>query len=213
MLLRHGRIYPGKTAWTTAHRRWLAAQRFLHADSELAFLDYLAAVDGLVARRAAFDQRLSQIALGGEHWPTVARLRAFRGIDTLSALALHVEVGDWSRFRGPSQLAAWLGLVPSLEQSGESSSRGAITKTGSRYARRLLVEAAWHYARVPRIGASLHQRQQGQPAHILQLAWRAQHRLYRLSRRMASRGKPGNVGTIALARELAGFLWAAAVAP
>jgi Transposase IS116/IS110/IS902 family len=123
--------------------------------------------------------------------PTVARLRCFRGIETLSALVLHLEVGDFARFQRPGQLAAWLGLVPSLHQSGESETRGSITKTGSSFARRILVEAAWHYLREPRIGATLRDRHAGQPDHILQIAWRAQHRLYRLQRRLRTRGKPG----------------------
>jgi transposase len=213
MLLRHGRVYPRRTCWTRQHRAWLGEQQWRHPASELAYLDYVAAVDGLVARRAAIDERLSRIAQDPALWPAVARLRCFRGVDTLTALALVCEVGDWSRFSRPAQLAAWLGLVPSLSQSGESLTRGAITKTGSQHARRLLVESAWHYMRVPRVGGTLAQRQTGQPAHILQIAWRAQTRLYKLHRRMRDRGKPPGVTTVAVARELAGFLWAAAQAP
>ena len=111
------------------------------------------------------------------------------------------------------QLGSWLGLVPSREQSGESDRHGAITKTGSKYARRILVEAAWHYSRPPRIGQALTERHDGQPDHILQIAWRAQHRLHRIHKRMRDRKKPGNVITVACARELACFLWAAATAP
>ena len=165
-----------------------------------------------MARKAALEERLSHLAVEGEWPPTVARLRCFRGIDTLSAFALCLEIGDFARFQRPAQLAAWLGLVPAFNQSGESSSQGSITKTGSGYARRLLVEAAWHYLREPRIGVTLRNRQQGQPAHVLQIAWRAQHRLHRLQRRLRGRGKPGNLATVAVARELACFLWAAAVA-
>ena len=110
----------------------------------------------------------------------MARLRCFRGIDTLSALALHLEVHDWQRFERAPRLASWLGLTPSLSQSGESSSQGPITKTGSGYARRLLVEAAKHYGRAPRCGVVLARRQEGQPDHVLAIAWRAQHRLFRL---------------------------------
>jgi transposase len=212
LLLRYGRVYDGGGTWTQAHRRWLAAQRFEHVPTELAYLDALAAIDGLLTRRAALDERLSLLATEPQHWPTVARLRCFCGIETLSALVLHLEVGDFGRFQRPGQLAAWLGLVPSLHQSGESETRGSITKTGSGFARRILVEAAWHYLREPRIGVSLRDRHAGQPDHILQIAWRAQHRLYRLHRRLRARGKPGNVAVVATARELACFLWAAAVA-
>lgn len=214
LLLRQGRVWggPGGT-WTRAHRRWLAAQRFEHPASELAFLDTLAAVDGLVARKSALDECLSRLALDPLWWPTVARLRCFRGIDTLSALALHLEVHDWQRFRRPTQLASWLGLTPSLAQSGQSSAYGPITKTGSGYARRILVEAAKHGGRPPLIGATLQSRQTGQPDHVLQIAWRAQQRLHRQTSRMRERGKPANVVTVAAARELSCFLWAAAVAP
>lgn len=211
LLLRYGRVYDraGGT-WTQEHRRWLGAQQFEHAPTELAYIDYLAAIDGLLARRAALDERLSRIAQQDELWPLVSRLRCFRGIETLTALVLCLEIGDFSRFQRPGQLAAWLGLVPSLHQSGESETRGAITKTGSGYARRLLVEAAWHYARPPRIGATLRNRQLGQPEQVLQIAWRAQDRLYRLHQRLRTRGKPGNVAAVAAARELACFLWSAA---
>jgi len=211
LLLLHGRVYPEPTTWNQRHRRWLGGQRFDEAVAELAYLDTLAAVDGLVARKAALDERLSRLALEGEWAETVARLRCFRGIDTLSAFALALEIGDFCRFQRPAQLASWLGLVPALDQSGESRRQGAITKTGSSYARRLLVEAAWQYLREPRIGVTLRNRQEGQPAQVLQIAWRAQHRLYRLQKRLRARGKPGNVVTVAVARELACFLWAAAV--
>ncbi|HTX63641.1 MAG TPA: transposase, partial [Acidimicrobiales bacterium] len=114
------------------------------------------------------------------------------------------------RFTHPKALGSWLGLTPSLSQSGESARAGSITKTGSTLARRLLVEAAWHYGRDPRIGATLANRQAGQPDHVLQIANRAQPRLHRVYHQMRKRGKPHNVATVAIARELACFLRAAA---
>jgi transposase len=212
LLLLHGRVYDQPTTWNRPHRQWLARQQFDQATTELAYLDTLAAVDGLVARKAALDERLSHLALDGEWAPTVARLRCFRGIDTLTALVLSLEIGDFARFQRPAQLASWLGLVPTLDQSGESRTSGGITKCGSSFARRLLVEAAWHYLRQPHIGATLQNRQAGQPAHVLQIAWRAQYRLHHQLTRLRSRGKPGNIATVAVARELACFLWASAVA-
>lgn len=213
MLLRHGLIYPERSTWTTRHRAWLARRGFDDPVSDLAFADLLAAVDGLTARKAALAERVSRLAVEGPWWPTVARLRAFRAIDTLTALALHLELcGDWQRFARPRSLGLWLGLTPSLEQSGESAHAGSITKTGSTLARRLLVEAAWHYGRPPRIGATLANRQQGQPDHILQIANRAQQRLHRVHHSMRARGKNPNVIVVAVARELACFLWAAATA-
>jgi transposase len=212
-LLRHGLVYPESSTWTTRHRAWLARQSFAEPVSALAFADQVAAVDGLSARKAALAERISRLAVDGPWWPTVARLRAFRGIDTLTALAIHLELSaDWQRFSRPTSLGMWLGLTPSLAQSGESRRAGAITKTGSTLARRLLVESAWHYSRPPRIGATLKNRQQGQPDHLLQISYRAQQRLHHVHRTMRARGKHGNVIVVAAARELACFLWAAATA-
>lgn len=211
LLLLHGRVYDG-SGWTKTHRRWLARQRFDEPAAELAYIDLLAAVDGLVARKQALDERLSRLALEGDWSATVARLRCFRGIDTLTAFVLCLEIGDFHRFPRPAKLAGWLGLVPSLDQSGESRHQGAITKTGSGYARRLLVEAAWHYLPQPSEGPTIAARRAGQPDHVIQIAHRAERRLHRQYARLRARGKPGNVTTVAVARELACFCWAAAVA-
>ena len=214
LLLIHGRVWDEPKTWTQRHRQCLAAQVFDHEATELVFVDALAALDGLLARREVLDERLGRLALDDRVWPTVSRLRCFRGIDTLTALTVHLELGgDWRRFGSARQVGAWLGLTPSLTQSGESSTQGSITKTGSSLARRLLVESAWQYMRPPRIGVTLRNRQQGQPDHVLQTAWRAQQRLFKVHQKMHDRGKPHNVITVAVARELAGFLWAAATAP
>jgi transposase len=212
LLLRHGRVWDG-SAWTRAHRRWLSSQRFEQPNTQLAFIDNLAACDGLTARKEALDERLSYVAREPEFWPLVSRLRAFRGLDTLSALIIVLEVHDFERFDRAVQLASWLGLVPSRQQSGESDVHGQITKTGSKYARRILVESAWQYTRSPMIGKALAGRHEGLPDHVLQIAWRAQHRLHRIHKRMRERRKPHNVITVACARELACFIWAAATAP
>ncbi|HUK77430.1 MAG TPA: IS110 family transposase [Thermoleophilia bacterium] len=211
LLLRHGRVWERSSGtWTQAHRRWLARQRFEQPATELAFTDALAAIDGLLARKAVLEEHLARVAHQADLWPVVARLRCLRGIDTFSALVLHLEVGEWNRFARAPQLAAWLGLAPALRQSGESAVSGPITKTGSRRARRILVEAAKHCDRPPRIGVTLANRQQGQPDHVLQTAWRAQQRLFCVHQRLRHRGKPANVVTVAMARELACFAWALA---
>src|SRR5712691_8466519 len=118
---------------------------------------------------------------GCASWP---RPGCCRGIDTLSAFVLCLEIGDFTRFPRPAKLAAWLGLVPSLDQSGESRRQGAITKTGSGYARRLLVEAAWHYLPRPSEGPALAERRAGQPDQVLHIAHRAERRLHRLYHRL-----------------------------
>jgi transposase len=214
MLLRHGIVYPKDNTWGAEHRRWLSRQRFEQEMSAFVFADLFARVDGLTARKVMLADRISRLAVDPEFWPTVARLRAFKGVDTLTALSIHLELGaDWQRFEKPTRLGAWLGLTPSLTQSGESSRQGAITKTGSGLARRLLVKSAWHYNREPRIGATLHNRQQGQPEHVLQISNAAQQRIHRVYTRMKARGKPHHVIVVACARELACFMWAAATAP
>ena len=214
MLLRHGRVYPRPTNTGARSTAAGAASSSSRAMSAFVFADLVARVDGLTARKAVLAERISRLATDPEFWPTVARLRAFRGVETLTALSIHLELGaDWHRFEKPTRLGSWLGLTPSLTQSGESSRQGAITKTGSGLARRLLVESAWHYAREPRIGATLENRQQGQPEHVLQISNTAQQRIHRVYRRMKARGKPHHVTTVAVARELSCFLWAAATAP
>jgi transposase len=214
MLLRHGRVYPKDSTWTQEHRRWLAAQQFPEAMSAFTYADLIATIDGLTARKKVLAERISELATDPSWWPTVARLRAFRGVDTLTALAIHLELGtDWARFEKPTRVGSWLGLTPSRCQSGESDRHGSITKTGSMLARRLLVESAWQYAREPRIGVTLKNRQAGQPDHILQISNRAQQRLHHLYTSMRARGKPHNVTIVAVARELSCFLWAAATAP
>lgn len=212
LLLRYGRVWdPGRSAWTVAHRRWLAGQAFEEQATELAYLDALGAIDALAARKTALDEQLGRLASDPRFCATVGRLRCFRDLDTLSALVLHLEVHDWSRFARPGELAAWVGLTPSLAQSGESRTSGPIAKTGSGYARRILVEAARHAGRRPYLSPELGRRSADQPAAVRALAWRAQGRLYRMSARLRARRKPANVIAVAAARELACFLWAAAL--
>jgi transposase len=213
MLLRHGRVYPKPTTWKRDHRNWLAGQRFDERTSGLVYLDLLARVDTLTARKLQLREEIVGLANDQRWWPTVARLRTFRAIDTVSALSIHLELGaDWERFAKPHRLGAWLGLTPSLNQSGESSTSGSITKTGSTLARRLLIEAAWHYGPRPHVGPALQTRQAGQPEHILAISNKAQRRLHRVYQHMKARGKPHGVVTVAVARELSCFLWAAATA-
>ena len=205
MLLRHGRVWAEGSAWTQRHRAWLARQRFAHVESELAFSDYLATVDAAAGRKLALAERLSRLAQEDDLWPTIARLRAFCGIDTLTALGLQLELsGDWTRFARPAQLSAWLGLIPSLHQSG-SRARRARSRRPAPSTRRLLVESAWHYRRPPYLAPTLAARQEGVPEAVLQGSWRAQRRLHRVFGQLKARGKPASVATVAVARELAGF--------
>ena len=133
-----------------------------------------------------------------------------RGIDTLTAIGLVAEAGDFSRFKTAEQFMSFVGLVPSERSSGESRRQGSITKAGSAHARRLLVESAWNGRRRPTVGYEFARRQRGQDPQVLEHAWRCQQRLHRRWARMAGRGKPHQKIVVACARELAGFVWAIA---
>jgi transposase len=213
LLLRHDVHFeePAR-AWTTRHRDWLGRVR-LEGPAQLTLLDYLGAIDALVVRRDTLEGHIERLLPGSPWAQTAARLRCLRGIDTLSAVGLCAEIGDWQRFDRAGRLMSYLGLVPSEDSSGERRRQGQITKTGSRHARRLLVEAAWHYRRPPRRGETLKRRQAGQDAHTIALSWKAQQRLHHTWRRLdTERGKRRTVVAVAVARELAGFCWAIATA-
>ncbi|MGH8742522.1 MAG: transposase [Burkholderiales bacterium] len=137
-----------------------------------------------------------------------SRLRCLRGIDTLTAAGLCAEIGDFERFARAEQLMSYVGLVPSEHTTGQLRRLGAITKTGSGHARRLLVEAAWHYRKRPAISTSLADRHDGQSAHAIAIAWTAQQRLHRTWQHLEQRAKRRTIIAVAAARELAGFCWA-----
>jgi transposase len=212
LLLRHDiRYEDGGSAWTERHRAWLARVDLGERGARATLTDYLGAIDTLVCRRTELEATIAELVPDSPWADTVARLRCLRGVDTLSAVGLCAEVGDFERFQRAGQLMSYLGLVPSEDSSGERRRQGAITKTGSRHARRLLVEAAWHYRKAPAKGQALKRRQAGQPPNILAIAWQAQQRLYRVWRRLdAERGKRRTIVAVAVARELAGFCWALA---
>jgi transposase len=213
-LLRREIYYQGPArAWTQKHRRWLTSLRFSDRASQLTMADYLHAHDVLLARRATIETELEQLA-GGSPWAaTIARLRCLRGIDTLSALGLCAEIGQFDRFEHPDSVAAYLGIVPSEHTTGQQRRQGAITKAGSTHARRLLIEAAYHYQRQPGIGETLQRRQHGQPTEIINIAWRAQRRLNaRWHQLKHTRKKANGIVAVAIARELAGFCWEIALA-
>ena len=207
--LRHGRLLP-TSAWTVTRRKWLGEQRFAHAAEQITFDSYLHAVD-LVDARIEQLERAIRASAEQEPWrELVARLRCLRGIDTLSALGLVTEIGDFNRFTTAEQFMAFVGLVPSEHSSGERRRQGSITKVGNSHVRRLLVEAAWHARRRPTVGYELSRRQRGQDPAVIERAWRCQQRLYQRWQRMAGRGKPQQKIVVACARELAGFVWAIA---
>ena len=198
---------PGE-AWSRKHRSWLTSVRFADQASRATLADYLHAHDVLVARRDQVEAELAQLALSAPCAHTVARLRCLRGIDTLSALGLCAEIGEWERFDHPDQLAAYLGIVPCEHTTGAQRRLGSITKAGSTHARRLLVEGAYHYRRGPAVGEALERRQRGQSPQIINIAWRAQRRLNARWRQLKdARKKPNGIVAVAIARELAAYCW------
>jgi transposase len=211
LLLRHGIVYEDTSStWTQRHRVWLHAQD-LGGGAQATLLDYLGAIDTLDCRRAGLEKTIAELVPSSPYAQTVARLRCLRGIDTLSATGLAVEIGDFTRFERAGRLSSYLGLVPSEASSGQTRRQGGITKTGSRHARRLLVEASWHYRKTPARGVTLQRRQDGQPAHVIAISWHAQRRLHTVWKRLAEeRGKRRTIVAVAVARELAGFCWALA---
>jgi transposase len=208
-LLRQG-CHCGRPAWTKLHRRWLAGLKFEQAVHHLVPEDYVQAVEAAAARR---DRLTAQIEALLPDWtlaPVVAALQTMRGMALVNVATLIAELGDLSRFANPRQLMAYLGLVPCEHSSGASVRRGGITKAGNSAARRLLIEAAWCYRFPARVSRELRLRQEDQPKSIREIAWKGQVRLCARYRRLARTGKPANVVTTAIARDLAGFVWAIA---
>jgi len=212
LLLRHDLRFEGNN-WTQRHLDWLGRIELPEPVAQSVLLDGIGAIDALLARRESLETQMASLVEGSPWERQVAHLRCLRGIDTLSALGLCAEIGDFERFARPAQLMSYLGLVPSENTTGEKRRQGSITKSGSRHARRLLVEAAWHYRRAPRKGTALRHRQEGQPQSVCAISWKAQQRLHRSWVRLDSeRGKRRTLCAVAVARELAGFCWAVTTA-
>jgi len=211
LLLRHGLVYDGGRAWTGAHHTWLGHIRLGEPAARAAFEDYLGAVLAAGLRRDRLDAQITQMAVSPPYARLVGRLECLRGVGTLTAFALCVEIGDWHRLSGGT-IGAYLGLVPSESQSGVRHSRGPITKAGNRHARRLLVEAAWHHRRPLRTSLPLERRRAGQRPEVRARAELASRRLHarwdHLERR---RGLRSTLVATAVARELAGWCWSLAV--
>jgi transposase len=213
LLLRHEVRFDGPQAnWTQAHLGWLAGVRLEQPASQRALEDYRGAVVALIVRREQLEAEIAK-ALPESPWAKSARrLMCLRGIDTLTAAGLCAEIGDFNRFRHPAQVMSYLGIVPSEHSSGDKRRRGPITKSGSQHARRLLVEAAWHYRRPPRVAGSLARRQLDGEPEIVALSWKAQRRLHHVWQQMEQRNKRRTIIAVAAGRELAGFCWAVATA-
>jgi transposase len=209
-LLRQGYVYSGKSRWSKAHMNWIVDISMPHRAQQLALDEYIDALNEALDR---VDRLTDQIRIFVQNWrmgPVVAALQSLRGVSLIVAVTTVAELGDLSRFDHPGQLMAYLGLVPSEHSSGEHVKRKGITKTGNGHVRRVLVEAAWAYRLPARRSRPLRKRQQGIAKPICQISWQAQLRLCARYRQMVARGKNKSVVITAIARELAGFIWAIA---
>lgn len=207
MVLRQGFRYAGRAGWTFRYRHWLSGLRFPHAAQQLAFQEYIQAIEEAEKR---VDRLTTEIGRAVESWSraeVVAGLQALRGVSLVTAATLVTEIGDISRFENPRELMAYLGLVPSEHSSGAKIRRGAITKAGNAHVRRVLAEAAWAYQGPARVGQGMMRRQDKLPRPIRDIAWKAQLRLTARFRRLAARGKSKPKVATAVARELCGFVW------
>lgn len=209
-LLRNDLRYAGQDGWSAAHRRWLARLVLASGVQQLVFQELIDTISEREARRARFEEQLEQLAPHWPGYPIAQAFIAFRGVQRAVAYTVVAEAGDFARFNHPRRFMAWLGLVPSEHSSGCTRRQGGITKTGNRWARTLLVEAAWAYRHHPKVSPIIEIRAQQIDPAIRAIAWKAQLRLTSKYRRLRARGKQHNVIVTAIARELAGFLWDAA---
>lgn len=210
-LLRHGRNYDrGKCRWTQAHSRWLAGLKFENTVQQIVFQEYIEAVKQAAGRVAGLEHEMAHALKTWKLAPVVEALMALRGVKLITAMTVLAELGDLSRFTSPSQLMAYLGLVPREYSSGQTRRRGGITKTGNGHVRRVLVEAAWGYRFPARKTAHLQRRATQTSAAVQAIAWKAQKRLCGRYRHLLAAGKLTVQACTAVARELAGFIWAIA---
>ena len=207
LLLRHGLRYEGKTRWTQAHERYLGQVSFQHPAQNIAYAEYRTAVHDANDRVERLEAALRDQVEGWRFAPVVRALMTLKGIDFVAAVTLVAELGDLARFAHPRELMSYLGLVPSEYSTGESRHQGKITKTGNSHVRRVLVESAWSYRYAPRISRDRVVRCEGQPKAVRDLAWKAQLRLCSRYRKLTARGLHKNKICVAIARELAAFVW------
>jgi len=209
-LLRLGLHYTGRADWNDAHLRYLAKVVCPTPAQQIVFQESLRAVDEQVQRLKRLEAELADLVPAWRLAPVVHALQALRGVQDVVATTMVAEIGDLTRFDNPRQLAAFLGLVPSEDSSGDRRRQGPITKAGNGHARRALVEGAWAYQYPAKVSPAIQKRLEGLPKTVQDIAWKAQVRLCKRFRRLVARGKHPNVVVTAIARELAAFMWAIA---
>lgn len=207
-LLKHGWKYSGKSNWTRAHYNWIADIKMAHPAQQIALQEYIASVEETTQRVLRLSGEITKLVKLWRLEPLVSAIQALRGVSLLTAATVIAEIGPLARFNKPTELMAYLGLVPSEHSSGPTIKRGGITKAGNGYARRALVEAAWTYRFPARVTRHLLKRSHMLPPSVREIAWKAQLRLCARFRRLFAKGKPKQVVTTAIARELIAFIWA-----
>jgi transposase len=208
LMLRYGRAYPGKKTWGTRHRQWLQAQRFDHPAQQLVLQEMILAAQHAAERLKRTEAAIIEFMPDWSLAPVVDALQALRGVQLITAATIMVEIGDLRRFDSPQQLMGYLGLVPGERSTGDSVRRTGITKAGNGRVRRALVESAWAYRHLPRTSRLKHYVHERVPTAVRDIALKAEARLCARYRALAGRGKKLTVAVTAIARELAGFVWA-----
>jgi transposase len=207
-LLRHGRIYSGRRAWSKAHSGWLCDLKFDHPAHHIVLAEYRQAIAEAEVRLDRLTHQVAETTNGWSMAPVVQAYQAMRGVSLITAVTFVVEIGDVRRFDSPRQLMGYLGLVPSEASTGERVQRGGITKAGNSRARRVLIEGAWTYRFPARMSRLIEGRQEGLPRVVREIAWKGQVRLCGRYRKLTAAGKLKAVTVTAIAREMAAFLWA-----
>lgn len=210
-LLRHNLRYAGKSAWTSAHLRYLAKIKMPFPAQQFALQELMNSITEAGARLERYETQIEREVAGWRWEPAVRALMSLRGVALINAATLIAELGDLNRFTRPAELMSYLGLCPSEHTTGEDRQQGGLTKMGNGYARRALVEAAHHYRVPARLTPHLQKRQENLPRGVTDAAWEAQRRLHHRYRQLSGPGrKKAPVVLAALARELSGFVWAIA---
>ena len=207
-MLKHGRAFPRKTAWTMRYLRWLQEQTFDHPAHQISLQEMVDSVRLSKERVDRLEHAIEEFVPTWSLSPVVRALQALRGIDLIVAVTFVTEVGDLQRFQSPRQLMGYLGLVPSERSTGATVKRGGITKAGNGRVRHMLVESAWTYRHPPKVGTKKLYLLEQVPPKIREIAWKAQTRLTARYRALSARGKKTTVICTAIARELVGFMWA-----
>src|SRR5215813_5904147 len=209
-LLRQDIRYEGRATWGPAHLRWLANVVCPTPAQQLVFQEYVRAVSEQTERLQRLEAELPALVQSWRWLPVVEAIQALRGVQFIAAVTLIAELGDLTRFANPRQLTSYLGLIPSEHTSGKRRRQGSITKTGNSHARRVLVEGAWAYRYPAKVSRHLQLRLEKVPQAIQDISWKAQVRLCKRYRRLVARGKNVNQVVVAIAREMAAFVWAIA---